>query len=220
MKHNESMNRFLFYPWGVFVTAYARRNLFTGIYVCGNDYVYSDTDSIKLTNGELYRDYFTEYNRLAERKLKAACEHHGIPFELCSPRTIEGKAKMLGVWDFEGVYSRFKTLGAKRYMTEKDGEISLTVSGVNKKAAIPYLKNVYGDDIFKAFSDYLQIPPQATGKNIHTYIDYEIEGNLTDYKGHTAHFDELSAVHLEETGYTMNLSVMYLDYLRGIKFKD
>lgn len=220
MKHNDSMNRFLFYPWGVFVTAYARRNLFTGIWLCGDDYVYSDTDSIKLTDCEKHAAYFYEYNRAVEIKLRKACEHHRIPFEMCCPKTIEGKTKMLGVWDFEGVYTRFKTLGAKRYMTEKDGEVSLTVSGVNKKAAIPYLKEMYGDDIFKAFSDYLEIPPQATGKNIHTYIDYEIEGDLTDYKGHTARFDEKTAVHLEEAGYTMNLSVMYLNYLRGIKFKD
>jgi hypothetical protein len=100
-------------------------------------------------------------------------------------------------------------------------DFSLTVSGVNKKAAIPYLIEKYGENgIFDAFTNYLDIPPQATGKNIHTYIDYEIQGEITDYKGSTAHYNERTGVHLEPTGYSLSLSVMYLNYLRGIKFKD
>lgn len=136
----------------------------------------------------------------------------------------------MGVWDFEGVYSRFKTLGAKRYMVEEEDAltvggksypVSLTVSGVNKKSAVPWLLETYGQDgIFEAFTNYLSIPPQATGKNIHTYIDYEQQGVLTDYLGEACEFHELSGVHLEATGYSLSLSVMYLNFLMGIKFKD
>lgn len=229
-KYNTSKNRFLFYPWGVYVTAYARRNLFTGIFEAGADYVYSDTDSIKLRNGDLHKDYFKAYNMTVEMKLRKACKHHGLDFSLCMPETIKGITKILGVWDYEGRYSRFKTLGAKRYMVEeknalqvggKSYNFSLTVSGVNKKSAIPYLLEQYGEaGIFEAFTNYLDIPPTATGKNIHTYIDYEIAGAITDYMGNTADYLELSGVHLEPTGYSLSLSVMYINYLRGIKFKD
>ena len=33
-----------------------------------------------------------------------------------SPKTIKGETKTLGVWDFDGFYTDFKTLGAKRYI--------------------------------------------------------------------------------------------------------
>lgn len=229
-KYNTSKNRFLFYPWGIFVTAYARRNLFTGIYEAKEDYIYSDTDSIKLRNGDKHKNYFEAYNRQVIMKLKKACKYHGLPFSLCEPVTINGVTKTLGIWDYEGRYTRFKTLGAKRYMVEEENALkadgktyrqSLTVSGVNKKCAIPYLVEKYGESgIFEAFTNYLDLPPQATGKNIHTYIDYEQSGVLTDYRGEPYTYSERTGIHLEPTGYSLSLSVLYLNYLRGIKLKD
>lgn len=228
--HNESGNRFLYYIWGIFVTAYARRNLFTGIHACQDDYIYSDTDSIKIVNHEQHKQYFDSYNLMVDMKLKAACEFHGIDFNKVQPKTQEGKVKKLGVWDYEGTYEHFKTLGAKRYMVQKenvlkaDGKsypISITVSGVNKVKAVPYilddLARGYTMKAFEAFEDGLHIPPEKTGKNLHTYIDDEQRGELTDYMGHTAKYFEKSSVHLEPTSYDMSMSKMYTDFLKGIK---
>lgn len=217
--YNASKKRFLFYPWGVWVTAYARRNLFTAIIELKNDYVYSDTDSVKVLNHEKHKEYFDNYNKQAREKLEAACEHHKIPFEAVEPATIKGVKKLLGVWDFEGVYKRFKTLGAKRYLVEEsDGDIALTVSGVNKGVAVPYLVDKYGKDgIFEAFTDTLYIPPDYSGKNTHTYIDDVVSGVLTDYNGIEADFEELSGVHLEKADYSLSISVAYLDYIRGVR---
>lgn len=225
--YNDSKNRFLFYPWGIFVTSYARRNLFTGISECNNDYIYSDTDSVKIMNGDAHKEYFKQYNNLVSMKLRKACNHHKLPFEMIEPKTIKGVNKPLGVWDYEGRYRRFKTLGAKRYMIEAENALcvngvnynySLTCSGVNKKVAIPYMLEKFGETgIFDGFTNYLDIPPQATGKNIHTYIDYEQTGTLTDYNGQTCSYDTPTGVHLEPTGYTLSLSVMYINYLMGIK---
>ena len=116
--YNMSRNRFLYYPWGIFVTAYARRNLFTAIIECGDDYIYSDTDSVKILHADRHQAYFDKYNGLVVKKLQLACKHHNIPFDMCQPKTIKGVTKLLGVWDFEGTYERFKTLGAKRYMVQ------------------------------------------------------------------------------------------------------
>lgn len=221
-KYNLSKNRFLFYLWGVYITAYARKNLFTAIFELKNDYVYSDTDSVKFVNLDLHKDYFNEYNEYITYKLQTACKHHKIDFSYCEPANSKGSKKLLGVWDFEGIYYKFKTLGAKRYMIQKENALnidgknydySLTVSGVNKKSAIPYLLDTYRDKIFENFTDYLQIPAKSTGKNIHTYIDFETKGELTDYQGVKCEFYEKSSVHLEPTEYTLNLSAQFLKYI-------
>lgn len=216
-KYNKSSQRFLYYPWGVWVTAYARRNLFSGIYACGDDYVYSDTDSIKVLHPERHMDYINAYNEIVVDKLNEAMRYHGLPESAYKPKTIKGVEKCLGVWDNEGVYTRFKTLGAKRYMTEKNGEVSLTVSGLNKFVAMPYLIKKYDDDIFDAFDDELYIPPSYTGKNTLTYIDDEHDGVVTDYLGESAEFHTLSGIHMEPADYSLSLSNDYIKYIMGVK---
>ena len=118
---------------------------------------------------------------------------------------------------FEGVYSRFKTLGAKRYMTEKDGEISLTVSGLNKKEAVPYMVKKFKDKIFDKFNDGLFIPAEHTGKNIHTYIDFPTDGIVTDYLGNVGEYHEKSSMHMEPTSYDLSLAAEFVAYLMGME---
>lgn len=228
-KNNVSKRRFLFFAWGVWVTAYARKNLFSGIYEFGCDYIYSDTDSIKAINIDRHQHFIDEYNKTITQKLERACEYHKINVEAIRPKTVKGVEKPLGVWDFEGVYTRFKTLGAKRYMVEKQNaltvknqnyNVSLTVSGVNKSCAIPYLLKRYGDQIFNAFKEDLTIPAEYTGKLTHTYIDDPFKCELTDYKGITKTVSERSCVHLEGAEYSLSLSDAYIDYLRGIQYYE
>lgn len=216
-KYNNSSNRFLFYPWGVWVTAYARRNLFTGIIEFGNDYIYSDTDSIKTVNREKHIEYINKYNEMIRNRLYRAMDFHGLSHDLIEPKTVKGEKKCLGVWDFEGYYERFKTLGAKRYMVQKDGKVNITVSGLNKKIAVPYLQQKFGERIFEEFKEGLYVPPEYTGKNTHTYIDNERSGILTDYLGNKCAYHELSAVHMEGSDYHLSLSKEYVDYLTEIK---
>ena len=144
-KYNSNFNRFLYYGWGVWVTAHARHNLFSAIYEFGADYIYSDTDSVKGINFSDHMQYFKEYNNSVFDKLLRMCTHYNIPFNKVRPKTRKGEEKMIGVWDIEAGYKKFKTVGAKRYIYEnQDGTLGLTVSGLNKKFAIPYLLWKYG----------------------------------------------------------------------------
>lgn len=212
--YNNSKTRFLYYLWGVWVTAYARRNLFTGISEFKTDYIYSDTDSIKVLNYKKHEQYIKNYNNRIIKKLKLACDFHKINYSFIAPTTIKGIKKPLGVWDFEGIYKRFKSLGAKRYLVETEDGINMTVAGVNKKTAVPYLIDRYKDKVFENFSNGLTIPNEYTGKNTHTYIDDMREGIVEDYKGQYLEFKELSAVHLENASFTMSLAQPYIEYLK------
>lgn len=228
-KYNKSKARFLFYPWGVWITAYARKNLFTAIAELKDDYFYSDTDSVKGANMEQHRKFFETYNNNMLDKLQRASYAHGIPVETFMPKTIKGVQKPLGVWDFEGVYKYFKTLGAKRYMTYKDGKLSITVSGLNKSVTVPYLLQKVGlsagtlnDEnvkrVFDIFTDELYIPKGKTGKNILTYIDEERTATLTDYIGQQFTVTAKTGVHLSEGDYSLSISQTYKDYLTGLIF--
>ena len=214
--YNESPRRFLFYPWGIYVTAYARRRLFDAIWNVGEDYYYSDTDSAKILNGEKHRAYFEKANEAITKRITMALKWHKIDPARACPKTVEGVEKPLGVWDYEGRYLRFKAIRAKAYMVETEKGISITVSGVNKKTAVPYLTQKYADP-FEAFNSGLVIPEDYTGKLTHTYLDDEMEGDITDYRGVTGHYHELSAIHLEKASYEMELASQYIDYLNGYR---
>lgn len=222
-KYNKSVKRFLYYPWGVWVTAYARRNLFTGILTYQNNYIYSDTDSIKVMNMSTQVDYINAYNKSVEIRLEKAMKHHNLPISLCKPKNLKGEIKTLGIWECETKhfkYTKFKSLGAKRYLYEQNNELHLTVSGLNKKIAIPYLKQNYPNRVFEKFDDGLYIPAAYTGKMTHTYIDEEKEGFVYDYNGKKGYYNELSCVHLENTDYTLSIATQYADFLLGIKLKE
>lgn len=214
--YNKDRNRFLFYAWGVWVTSYARKNLFNGILAMGNDYIYSDTDSLKILNREKHLDYFENYNKQVETKLKNMCNHYNIDFNLCKPKTIKGVEKLIGVWDFEETYKHFKTLGAKRYLIENDsGDYEITIAGLPKNAISYIIKYAEENkkDVFDVFSNYMYIPENETGKKTHTYIDNENIVNITDYKGETIKVLCKSGVHLENCEFTLLMGDVYIDYL-------
>lgn len=223
--YNKSRNRFLYYPWGIYVTAWARYNLWTGIHEFGRtgDYIYSDTDSIKATNIENHMEYINSYNEYITKLINMCLDHYNIDVKRAAPRTVEGKEKPLGVWDFEGKYDRFRTLGAKRYMVENDGKISITVAGLNKKKAVEYLEGIKSnDEIFDYFdvsetnAKGFEVPEGHAGRLVMTYLDEEMSGTLTDYRGFTCDYYEKTGVHSREGAYTMSMGRVYLDHLLGI----
>ena len=121
----------------------------------------------------------------------------------------------MGVWDFDGFYKEFKTLGAKRYIVNHDNNISITVCGLSKKSGKDYIAKQKNP--FDFFNSGMYVDCDHTGKMTHTYIDNEIEGVITDYLGNESYYHELSYIHLEKTDYLLSLTKMYLDYYKGLQ---
>ena len=223
-KYNESKTRFLAYQWGVWVTAYARANLWNGILNVGMDYCYSDTDSIKLINAKNHNKYFTDYNDTIVKKLQKMCNHYDLPFESVAPYTIKGEQKIIGLWDYE-YNCDFKTLGAKRYIVKKGDKYEITISGLNKKTTMDYFINT-GKNVFQTFKNGMYIPATyvhdgeicvGTGKNIHTYIDVARDGVVKDYLNKPFEYHVDTCVHMEESDYTLSLASEFVDLLLHIE---
>lgn len=229
-KYNKNIRRFLYYPWGVWVTAYARANLFSAIIAMGSDYVYSDTDSVKTLNTEKHLDYFEKYNNEIIEKIEKAAKYHGIPIEKFKPKSKKGKEETIGLWDDEGVYKRFKTLGAKRYLTETEKkdvitdegveiqltkpEYKITLAGSNKKKTMLFLRKTGAP--FDNFTNGMTVPEDSSGRLIMTYIDEETEGDIVDCNGVPYHYHELSSIHMEKSEYTLSMADEFIKYLENI----
>lgn len=112
----------LCYQWGVWVTAHARYALQEGIKLAGDNFVYCDTDSVKYI-GDID---WSEYNNARIKDSKKSGAFATDP---------DGVTHYMGVYEDDGFYSEFKTLGAKKYAYTKkaDGETYVTIAGVTKR---------------------------------------------------------------------------------------
>lgn len=217
-RYNNNRKRFLFYPWGVYVTAHARSEIFSAIYEFANDYVYSDTDSIKAINYANHANWVVKYNSNIISKIIQASAHHKLPYTKFMPEDVSGRRHPIGIFENEGAMDTFRSCGAKRYIYWKDGNFNITVAGLGKYAGRQYLLDKYKteSEICKHFNETLFVPAGSTGKLTHTYIETEKAGMIKDYQGNYGFYDELSATHLEPASFSMSMLTSYLDYLHGV----
>lgn len=222
--YNEKRDRVLFYPWGVYVTAYARHRLYDAIAAVGSRFVYCDTDSVKWETSYLVGDrevyeYFDRVNKEAEQQIISVARRLDLSLDYVMPADPKGNTKILGVWEKEYIASRFKTLGAKRYLYDINGDYHLTVAGTNKASTLEYLQKLAQDtnqSIYDLFTDGLVIPKEWAMRLIATYVDEDRMGYLTDYLGNRAFYRAPSGVHMVGAPYTFSLTEDLRDELARI----
>lgn len=230
-QYNRDHNRFLYYPWGLWVTALARQRLANAILELGYDYVYADTDSVKFLVSDKYNnhaEYFETDDMQVQIKLRKMCAYYNFPISITSPEDMNGVNHPLGIWEIDARYDLFKTCGAKRYIytTKNDdgtSKLSLTVSGLRKEPAIEYLILKYSTAwraIMDTFGEGFSIPAGYTGKMLLTYIDDEKTFAVEDYNGDELLVNAPSAVHMEAEGYNMSITEEYLRYIQKISRMD
>lgn len=137
-KENKKKYRFLFYPWGVFITAYARRMIFDYILALGIDWVYTDTDCVKFFINEKTIKTIDRLNIKYYNITKESAVNRNIGFDLFMPKRPSGEPCLLGKLDLEEPHDKFKVLGPKRYLTESDEKIEMTVAGLPKSAVFNF----------------------------------------------------------------------------------
>jgi len=217
-QYNNNPNRFLFYVWGIFVTAYARNNLFNGIKSIGRDYVYCDTDSIKFLNMDAHKAYIEDYNRNIIRKCTECLEHWDLDPAMLAPKNQKGVEKPIGIWDYEGKYDHFKTNGCKRYLTEIGGEFDLTCAGLPENKGIAELtrNGTKIEDVFARFNDDFKVDAENSGKLAHFYNDDPFEIEVVDYLGNRGKISCNSCCVLFPVAFSVNGNEEYKLFLKYI----
>lgn len=244
-KYNDSNSRFSSYLWGIFCTAYARKNLYSGILEfgydpngTGGDYLYTDTDSLKVKNIMAHMDYINNYNINIIKDLERTCNWYNIDPDMIRPADKDGTRHPLGVWDHETAdakYTRFKTLGAKRYLVEQidkvkdeDGYINyitrhkMTVAGLPKTALqrIEFGRQQDAFDLFELTDGEecnLSVTPEEAEKKLIGYYDIPCEGIVQDHTGQWSTYREESYVYMEDEGFDFGFAPAFIDYIIGIR---
>ena len=155
----EQSNRRAFFPyqWGVWCTAWARYRLEEGIRLAhsdGADFIYCDTDSVKYI-GDID---WTAYNAERQRRSEETGSFADDP---------KGNRHYMGVYEYEGMYDKFATRGAKKYAYVQNSSLHITIAGVNKDKGAKELEAAGGIEAF--------LQPEFTfyaGETEAVYIDH------------------------------------------------
>jgi hypothetical protein len=179
---------FLSYAWGVWVTAWSRKHLLDGIIIAyqqGKYVYYWDTDSVKHSVGVDYANY--NKDRIKECMIS---ESHATD--------KKGNEHYMGTYENEGIYRRFKTLGAKKYVYEdQEGNLHITIAGVNKILGAKELKKYGGIEAFREGFVFKESERLETVYNTNVNFDYDT--------------GEGSAIHISD-----NLSLVQSTYTLGV----
>ena len=194
------------YSWGVWITAYARRNLWSIIEKIDSDVIYCDTDSIKFINDHI--DIIKEYNKEVTAKINRVCQ---------ITKLDASKFHDLGQFDHDGLYSEFKTLGAKKYAfryekeyaakKNKDTNLHITVSGVSKKGATALnedINNFKEKFVFNYDNSYKQ---ELYYNNEQKYVTFK------DYKGKELTVHQNHGICLKPTTYQLGITDDYRNHI-------
>ena len=193
---------------GIFVTSFSRRNLFMMILKIDTDMIYSDTDSIKYMGD--HEDIFTEYNEKLIYKYKDVIKRYpSLTLEDFMPEDEKGIKRPIGAYEYEGCYDKFVTCGAKKYCYEEDGELHITISGVNKKTGVSRLNG----DIRTFLEDDLTFDYEQSGRLIHYYMDNQAKFTFTDIDGNRYTSDLHFGIVLQPTTYTMGVTDNYIELM-------
>lgn len=210
----ERKKGFLSFAYGVWVTSYSRYNLLSNVRLLDEYVIYCDTDSMKLTDGYDINVIYN-YNKSVNDKIKQVANFYKIDIKRFEPADCKGIRHKIGLFDNDGEYKYFKTLGAKKYcyIDKATEELRITVAGV-PKVGVSALKNDINN-----FNDNLFFKSSDTGKKQIFYNDEQPTLKVIDYLGNADIISEKKGICLMPCSYTLSKSLVYAPKLSDISSK-
>lgn len=209
---------FLLPQWAISIAGGARRELLKLFKIAPYDSLYGDTDSDKIRNYKQYLPQIEEYNLHQYELNMEASERWNLDVAFFMD---------LGKFIKEDEYSRFKTLGCKRYLYEtkpepekdKVAEVHAVVAGMERGSFLEYCKKSKTDP-FDAFTDGLYLKPEFSHKITSSYTDEEFQFELTDYTGHSGNVYEKSCCGLFAIPFSMKMDANFLILIEMLHRKE
>lgn len=190
------------YAWGVWITAWARYRLEEGIRISGSGFVYCDTDSVKYI-GDREKEW-KAYNQI---RMKHSLKNGAFADDR------KGKRHYMGVYESEGIYEEFSTLGAKKYAYRQDGKLHITIAGVSKSKGAEELERAGGLEAFKPGFIF-----HEGGGTESVYNDHPEAEGITEYVTPDGERIPITAnVVIRESTYELGLTA---EYQRLIEFPE
>ncbi len=195
---------FLCYQWGVWTTAWARFELEEGLKLAHADgaaFVYADTDSVKYIGDIDWRKYNEQKKRLSRKNGAFADDVNGV-------------RHYMGVYEYEGSYKKFRTLGAKKYAYVDDNDkLHITIAGVGKSKGAAELAEKNGIDAFREGfifdAKHGAAGIEATYNDHPAITEYETPDGIT--------IPITSNIYMSPSTYIVGLSGDYSRLLNGIQ---
>lgn len=208
---------FLPYAVGVWVTAFARRELFKIVNKIGNTAVYVDTDSVKSV-GDI-SEIIAEYNRELFTKIENVCNVRGLDRRLFFPTAPDGTVCPLGEFASEGIYEKFKSLGAKKYCYVQNGDFHQVIAGCAKKWREFLPDGTTAEHaVLTSMDEFRKGAVYEHGRNVHWYLNNQPSTTLTDYLGNKWTTDGgEGGVCIANSTYSLGISTDYAEFLRGVQ---
>ena len=195
------------YQAGVWVTAWARHNLFDFIINLDEHIAYCDTDSIKGTFDDNDLKFIENYNKNIESIENNVASVIGIDPSRYTAKTSKGKIKRLGIMEREDDCEEFCTLGAKRYVDKVNGNIECTIAGLPKSAAKRKIKSV------DEFKDGLIWHTDESEKLMARYCDNMKPSYWKDRNGQIYYSKDKYGVCLQPTTFELSISEEFSKFL-------
>lgn len=160
------------YQWGVWTTARARERLQIMIDAVhenpASEFVYTDTDSVKYI-GDFDLETINVELRNTARKNGAFAKDES------------GTLHYMGIYEDEGIYRRFETMGAKSYVYEdQNGRLHITIAGVPKDKGAHELEQRGGFSAYKVGMIFYNGVTETRYDDERCYYETSVDGHAVE----------------------------------------